>query len=409
MLLGVSTPSHASPCALEGNLFQHPDRIAVLELHRRPAQDWHQNLHTLRRLKILYEGGWDWSGAPVMFGSLTSLALIIAIPALHVPNLRHLELSDLANRGDLFTLLQGCPLLEHISVSDLREPEVDPSLSVLLPNLQTYMQVSSTTGSLSIFNALSLPPSCSILLHIKRDAWPGLPNYMPSSFENPDYLAGIKGVKLTISIVPGSDVTDGTLELFNAKGTRLRFRGTYPSDHEGSWPRNLSVQDAAHLDFLKGLRGQTLEVSCLDEQLSEMDNCVSIRFLLMALDLGCIGMVILSGQAVLPCLVTLLQHMGTGNHSPWSVHTIIIHVDLKLHQGNDGIEQLLDIARDRKAAGNPLNSVSLHLCGLSGEGLQDFKGLKGLVKKLAVVTEDDVSDWDADVHFQGGLGYPQES
>ena len=419
-LLSVSTPSHGDMCSeFEYRLFEQLERIAALNLRRHPTPHWlSHRLPSLRRLKISYDdaGGLGWGGwclaegwTPWSSPSLTSLALLKLVPSLDVPNLRCLELRDLdglADKGSLITLFQSCPLLEHVSIHNSVEPQIEAHLKISLPNLHTYTQVNSDPAPLSLFNALSLPRSCSILLHVRHlDGSTATAGYTARSFKSPGYLDEIKGVRLKISVDLDSGEADGVLEIVNARGTRLCFQRTFANAaYTGSWQEsNAYAPGVAHLGFFQGLRGRMAEVLCIDERtlLGGLGR-MAARFLEEALGLEGVGTLILSGSAVSPCLSVLSRGLATGNRSLsfFSFHTLVIHLDRGLLW--EHAPQLFDVARARVAVGLPLNSVLLLPHGSPEIGLQTLEGLEGLVGRLMVV-EGGPLGWDIDAHFLGRL------
>ena len=261
-----------------------------------------------------------------------------------------------------------------------------------------------------MFNALSLPPFCSVTLRTKAVDDP-IPN-----FENPDYLAEIKRVKLrTTHDADGNEIA-GTLELINAKGTKVCYRTILEEEDEEGYQQILEgdknhSHNAVYLNFLRNLIGQSAEVLCIDGYASQDVRGAPIEFLKEALGFGNIRTLILSRSAVGPCLSALNEDTSTIGNNRWfsPINTLIIYPGQDRHNlYHNVLFSLLDVAQKRKVVGFPFKSVSLFLSNnLEWHWDGVVEGLKSCVEKLEVVAGDDVLDWDVDKYFLDGLDHLQ--
>ena len=118
---------------------------------------------------------------------------------------------------------------------------------------------------------------------------------------------------------------------------------------------------------------------------------------------GNVRTLILSRNAIGPCLLALDEDPGASGRSRWfsPIHTLIIHqgLDPSLYLRPELMRQLPSIARRRKAAGFPFRSVSLFL--------RDGPGWRWDVdmEELKVAVEFDILGWDVDKYFLDGLDH----
>jgi len=394
---GLQTPLHVDmPRATTRTvnslvgLRQQSKHIATLKLRHWPIQKkfLSEPLPSLKRLEVFFEyqdddwnEEWDTTWAPVWgpteratswtFPSLTTLIVqgLNPIP-FHTPNLTRFKLWDQegwTNIHKLIYFLDNCPLLEHIDISYVEGHEGRHDLVVSLPNLRTYTQTTSGQEDvLGVLNMLSFPPFCSVKLRFPDSSEATADDILPH-FKNPDYLTEIKRIKLgTTRSADGNEVT-GTLELINAKGTKVcsertvfkeeecRCRTSPQGDRDGA-------HDVTHLDFLRNLDGISVKTLCIDEYPSQGVGGATVEFLREAMGFGNVRTLILSRGSARVCLPALNEDAGASNHNPHflSIHTLIIHTDSSASDfGLEVLQPLLGVARKREVARFPFKSVSL--------------------------------------------------
>ena len=416
-------------------LRQQSKRMVTLKLRHWSIQKkfLSELLPSLRRLEVFFEyyyddvwdEDWDiWN--PVWgpmekatswsFPSLTSLIVhgLNPIPFYtpHLTCFKFWQELETNNADMLINFLNNCPLLEHIDVAYSEGLQRNRDLVVSLPSLRTYTETTFDGAyPLTVLNALSLPPFCSVTLCFRGDRKPTAATHdILLRFNNPDYLAEIKRVKLrTTHDADGNEVA-GSLELINGKGTKVCSeriaigQGRDWSTTQGveNYPHNV-----AHLNLLRDLDGRSVEILCIDGCASQDIRWVPVDFLREALCLGNVRILILSHSAVKPCLMAFNGDLGESGNSRWvlPIDTFIIHSSMDDYDSFHEVPGvLLSIARKRKLVGFPLKSVSLFLChGLEWYWDEVLGQLKSCVEKLEVFTGDDVLDWDIDKHFLDGL------
>ena len=325
-------------------LRQQSKRIATLKLHHWWVQKkfLSEPLPSLRRLEIFseychdddWDEGWDTVWAPVWgpiekatswsFPSLTSLTIYNLTPIpFYAPHLTRFKFWDQEsdNVDMLISFLNTCPLLEHIDISYVGGLRSEHDLAPSLPSLCTYTETNfGDACPLTVLNALSFPPFCSITLRFETDSGPAaaVDGALPH-FENPDYLAEIKRVKLRTTHGADGNEVAGTLELITAKGTKvcseraaIEEEGVYQPFMEGgeNYPHN-----AVHLNFFSNLDGRSVETLCIDGYASQDAMGVPIEFLKKVIGSGSVRTLILSRSAVEPCLSALLYDPGAGGNS----------------------------------------------------------------------------------------------
>ena len=128
---------------------------------------------------------------------------------------------------------------------------------------------------------------------------------------------------------------------------------------------------------------------------------------------GNIKTLILSCTAVEPCLLALERDTGTDKNSQQfpQLQTLIIHS--RSSDGSswsDTLRTILPVARGRKVAGCPFESVSVFLQHTPGLGECEGKGeeleeLRGCVERFGLATGGDVLDWDINEYFLDGLDH----
>jgi len=416
-------------------LRQQSKRIATLKLRHWWAQKkfLSEPLPALKRLGIFsehhyYDDGWDeeWDTvwAPVWgpmkqatswsFPSLTTLIIhnLNPIP-FYTPHLKCFMFRDQESDADIIlNFLDNCPLLEYIDVSYVGGPRDKHDLVVSLPCLQTYTEIAFDGACpLTVLNALILPPFCSVTLRFrdysKTTAAVGAALHC---FENPDYLAEIKRVKLGTTQDDDGNEVAGTLELVNAKGTKVCSE-IMVSEEEG-YQKSLEggknhSHFSAHLNLLRNLDGQSVEILCIDGYWSRLvGRGMPVEFLKEALSFGNVKTLILSRSAVEPCLLALEEDPGASDNSQWflSINNLIICPGPEHDSHHKVFLSLFSLVQKRKAVGFPFKSVSLFFhSGLEWQWNQVLELLRSGVEKLEVVTGDDVLDWDVDKYFLDGL------
>lgn len=407
-------------------------RIATLKLRHWSIQKMFlsESLPSLRRLEIsfnnYYDDDWDeeWDTvwAPMWgpiekatswtFPSLTSLIVYGLSPiSFHTPCLTRLKFWDqerIKNADMLIRFLDNYPLLEHINISYADGLPSKHDLVISLPSLRTYTQTSfNEVCSLTVLNALSLPPSCSVTLRSHYDSETAVAYDMLPPFKNPDYLAEIKRVKLRTAHDANGNEVAGALELVNAKRAKLcSERMAFEEEGHGGEDRAYNV---AHLEFLGYLDGRSVEILCIDGYASQDVRGTPAEFLKEVLSFGNVRTLILSHSAVVPCLSALDEHPGTCR---WflPINTLTIHPDPDRHGSYIKILlSLLNIAQKRRVVGFPFKSVSLFLHGdLEWRWGPVMDKLRSCVGELEVVAGEDVLDWDVDKDFLDGLGHLQK-
>ena len=443
-------------------LLPHATRIVTLGLVDRPGQMelLSHPMPSLRRLEITnsfyHEGGEEEDGdgddnddnndddndddnddngddgddetVSWSFPSVTSLAVhnTYQIP-FHTPHLTCFKfrcvrpMYDAYIAGSLLDFLRDCPLLEDLEISYIEDiGTYDQAVS--LPNLRSYTQAmlpGHGVYSLGVFNMLSIPPPCAVTLKswttsdIKSKATDILP-----PFKNPGYLAGVCRVKLSMEPKESYPVgfVFGALELINGHGARvclereMRVSDTY----QRTYVRDLMDDDMklGLLNCLKVLRTHSVEILCIEVDDLWDDEAPAIDAVREALvRFGDIKTLILSCAAVRPCLLALERETGPdkdGQQFP-QLQTLVIHS--RYQDGPSWIDTLrtiLPVARGRKVAGCPFESVSVFLQDAPSlrecEGkVEELEGLRRCVKRFGLTTGDDVSDWDIDEFFLDGL------
>ena len=166
------------------------------------------------------------------------------------------------------------------------------------------------------------------------------------------------------------------------------------------------------MDYLRGCDGRSVEILCIDGHTLEEVGGVTIEFLKVALGFGSVRTLILSRNAVGPCLLALDQDPGTSDRSRRSllIHTLIIHPGSERCQLNDEVLQpLLSVAQKRKVVGFPFRSISLFFRGDPQRDWDEvLDELRKNVEKLEVFMGDDALDWDVDKYFLDGLEHLQK-
>jgi len=418
-------------------LRQQSKRIATLKLRLWPIQKvfLSEPLSSLRRLEIFFEyydddwdEEWDTSWAPVwgptkkatswFFPSLTSLIVYGLNPiTFFAPNLRCLKFGEpigLSGTGDLISFLDNYPLLEHLDICYVRyEPRNEHDLVISLPSLRTYTQTTlCKADSLMVFNKLSLPPFCSVTLRCKTHGGTAqAADYILPDFQNPDYLAEIKRVKIRTTYDADGNGGAGTLELINTKGTKVCFERMVSK--EGyllfGQENDKHAHNVAHLNLVRNLDGRSVEILCIDGCASRDVRGAAVEFLKGALGFGNVRTLILSRSAVRPCLSALDEGPGASDHGQWllSLYTLIIHASTSRYDlYNEVLQPLLSVAWKRKVVRSPFRSVSLFLrdgpySDWRWDGALDR--LRRCVGKLEVVMGEDVLDWNVDKYFLDGL------
>ena len=303
----------------------------------------------------------------------------------------------------LLIFLHNCPLLEHVDIlSGGRWSEQDPVVS--LPNLRTYKETTlNNQCSLTVLNMLSLPPFCSVtLMSPNGGTTAGTEGILPG-FKNPGYLADVKRVKFGTAHDDYENGVVEALEVINAKGTRVYFKGLWVAGE--SRPHNV-----VHLNFLRNIDGRLVEVICIDGR-ARPDSVA--EFLEGALGFGNLKTLVLSRGAAEQYLMALDEDLSTGGHNRRSspIHTLIIRPYSYSHRRmhDQLLHQLLRIAQKREVAGSPFKSVSF-LSDFPGEESEvALEELRKCVERLEVVKRDDALDWDVDEHFLDGFDHLQKS
>ena len=435
--LHINMPENTKPTVGSlAELRRQSKRITTLKLHRWSIQKilLSEPLPSLRRLGISYDYGdddweeeWTWTQAwgPTeeatswSFPSLTSLIVynIIPIPFYtpHLTCFKFWDKANLADTNDLLRLLDNCPLLEHIDVLYSDKYRTRHDLIVSLPNLRTYTETTfDRVCPLTVLNVLVLPSFCSVTLRFRNgsraimEGDAALPH-----FKNPDYLAGIKRVKVrTTHDIDGNEVV-WALELISTEGTRVCSERM--EFENGYWPRGQHrknhLHDLAHLNFLRNLDGRSVEALCIDG--CARSDRVAAEFLEEVLCFGNVRTLILSRNAAELCLSALNRKQDANVPSRWflPIYALIIRPDSDRYCLCEAVlEPLLSIARKRKVAGFPFRSVSLFLWDGLGWGCDEvLEELREYVEELEVILGDDVLDWDVDKYFLDGLDRLQKN
>ena len=413
-------------------LRKQSDRIVTLKLRRWLIQKMFlsESLPSLKRLEVFLDYDdddsdeeWDTTWTSVWgptekatswsFPSLTTLVVYVLNPIpFYTPNLtcfKFWDQEDYTDVNKLVRFLENCPLLQHINISCVQEPESEHDLVVSLPNLRTYTQTASGERDfLEVLNMFSLPPSCSVKLRF--------PGYGGTTvrFKNPNYLAEIKRVKLRMVHSADENEVTGTLELINAEGTKVCFEGAVFGDEEYWLLAQGNAHDVTHLDFLRSLDRLSVETLCIDGYLLWGDGKAAVEFFKEVLGFGNVGTLILSRSAARVCLTALDQDPGASNDSPrfLPIDTIIIYTDSALlGLSYEVFQPLLRVAQKREVAGFPFKSVSLFHSERSSGWLydHDLDELKRCVGKLEVVIGEDALDWNVDKYFLDGLEHLQQN
>ena len=434
-------------------LVDRPDHMALLS-HLMPS---------LRRLEITYDrykkssdddednddynngGGGDANPGlphrPVEGAASWSLPSVISLVVynihpipFHVPHptcfkFRYVyPTNDTAVLGNLLDFLHECPLLEDLEISHLDGPLRANLRAVSLPNLLSYTQNAHSSRrvySLGVFDALSLPLPCRVMLKswTDSDAKSNVADIIPP-FKNPSYLAGIRRVKLSMVPVRFRPSILGTLELINDQGTRVCLeREILTSAYPRKSDRDLLDDDPTLglLDRLKDLDTRSVEILCIEVDSSWVGGVQTIDAVKEALGrLENIKTLVISRSAVKVCLLALERSTGTDKNDQGfpQLRTLVVHSRYPdKPYGLDTLRALLLVAQKRKAAGCPFESITAFLRdtpSLGGylrkqEELEMLKGyvekLKGCVEKFILVKGDDTLDWCLDECFLDGIGH----
>ena len=386
-----------------------------------------QPMPALRRLEIVKAQGFHWGDGDAggvedsPLWSLTSLTSLIvrdvASIRLHAPRLTRLGFvhgEEEARIDPLLEFLDNCPLLEDLYVSYNSEPSSYRDRPVSLPNLRNYTQ--RTCGdrhSLRLFNTLSHLPARSVTLkRVTQPAIVTVADVIPP-FRNPDCLDDITRVKLKERCLTNDFGITGTLELIGAKGVKVssertvcRSSGEYVTYDESN---------LAHMGCLRDLDTRAVEIICLEgyRLWDDQGQFVVDDVRKMLGRLPSLTTLILSLTTVEPCLLVLDIDPDAESrlrYSP-SVHTLVIHSGFYRGVWPDKLHTLLTVARRRKAAGTPFNSVSLFLLEdplfRSGDprSRRILDQLRACVGEFEVTVGDDVLGWDVDRYFLAGLDH----
>ena len=367
-------------------LSQLSERIATLKLRHWSVLKafLSESLPSLRRIEVdfdLYDAddldesqGIVWEepteeAASWSFPFLVSLILYninpIQFSTPHLACFKFWDQVGTTNTYKLLSFLDNCPLLEHIDISCRGKSRNEQDLVVSLPNLRTCTETTSgQVCSLTVLNALSLPPFCSVTLKFWNSGMTAGASDVFLDLRNSDYLAEIKRVKARMRHSANGSKVVGTLELVNAKGTRLCSERTDFEKKGGKKSSKDYPHNVARLNSLRNLIGRSVEMLCIDG--CPQKDVVAVEFLKEALDFGSVRALILTGGTVGPNLSALNEDPGAEGHSRWfsPIGTLIIHPDsdASIHLRNQLLQRLLNIAQKKKVAGFPLRSVSLFLC-----------------------------------------------
>ena len=363
------------------------------------------------------------------FPSVISLAVHNTYPIpFHVPRLTCFKFrfvhptDDGAMLESLLDFLHDCPLLEDLEISYPEDFLSANDEVISLPNLRVYTQ-NMLPGygaySLGVFNMLSFPPSCAVTLRswTNSDMGLGTANIIPP-LKNPKYLAGIRRVKISMTLGSGFDPNVlGTLQLVNDQGSRVRL------EREISEPvtyQRTSVQELMGdslkfglLNCLKDLDTRSIEILCIEADESWDEEVPAADAIEETLgQLGSIKTLVVSHTAVKPCLLALERGAADQNGQGFpQVQTLVFHSRSSHHpSGVDILRALLPISRRRKAVGHPFVSVSIFLRNAPNPGCferqtEELTELRGCVGKFELVMGDDVLGWDIDRYFLDGFDH----
>ena len=220
-------------------------------------------------------------------------------------------------------------------------------------------------------------------------------------------------MKLSTMFNVSNRAIHGKLELINDKGGRVCLERALavgvscrPSFVREGADDNLNL---AHLNCLKDLDARSAEILCMEGYGLWAGDAPAADLVKEVLDnLGSVTTLILSHTTVEPCLLALEAKTGAVDKLQGfpQVQTLIIHSNT----GNDPSETdilraLLPVARKRRAAGNPFNSVSVSLPFAPSPGVreEELEELISCIRKFEIVTGDDILDWDIDRYFLDGF------
>ena len=413
------------------SLGPHTTRIVTLVMFDCEPQ-WallSQPVPSLRRLEIVGADEPPVDGTiSLSLPSVTSLALHDVYPTpLHVPHLVCFKFRYSVLNGDvtmaelLLNFLLNCPLLEDLEVSHAFSFVSTRDQAVQLLNLRSFIEITLHEGvyAFGVLEALSFPPSCSVTLKSWTHSYVKVePTSILPQLKNPQCLAGVMRVKLSTTLNPSNHAIHGILELINDKGVRvcleraLVIGGPYqPLFVQEGADDNLNL---AHLNCLKDLDARSAEILCVegyglwagDPPAADLVKEVFYNF-------GSITTLILSHTTVEPCLLALdSANTGAGNGAQGlpQIQTLIIHSSTwEDPSDTDILQTLLPVARKRKAAGNPFNSVLVFLPLAPGPELreEEVEELRSCIGNFEIATGDDILDWDIDKYFLDGLEHLQ--
>ena len=310
----------------------------------------------------------------------------------------------------LLDFLSDCPLLEDLVLVRVNNFHIERHRNpVHLPCLRLCTHDISTESYIQLYNLLSYPPSCTVILTYNQGRNEILNAAVFPPFHEPTFRIDARRVKLKTQSLGLKPHIEGIVEVIDR--THRRFRSTREVVlGNGTWADALKdTINPLYPTFIKNLDAKFIEVLCVEElALWYIGRDDRVR---KALDhLENIRTLILSGSTVGPYLRALVAG-GDRNASEWrctKLDTLVVHRPHTEYCQYDAFLELPRVARERKLAGIPLRSVSVFLGndwnperpGLAPEELRGWVGTFKLV-----VGDDELQDWNVDDYFLEGLDH----
>jgi len=308
----------------------------------------------------------------------------------------------------LLDFLSNCPLLEELEIAGVEDFYIQRNHGIVrLPHLRAYTHYTNAKFFLQLYHMLSCPPSCSATFTCGHLSY-GIADAIPP-FQNTTFPIDVRRVKLKTRSMDCKDRVKGMVEIIDA--THRRFRSTQEVVlGEVAWETALiDAINPLYPSFIKGLDARFIEILCVEELAlwfyEESDRVDE------ALDhLENIKTLVLSDSAVNPYLHALVPIRATGIDE-WrclKLETLAIHIRYDDYTGEELLPTLCCVARERKAAGFPLKSVSVFSVGTRYLGRwvdPDLEELRRCIGVFELVTGDDALDWKVDDYFLDGLDH----
>ena len=343
---------------------------------------------------------------PAHLSSLTSLAISGLDPLrFNTPLLTSFHVTPFNSSQEwttsiLINFFRNCPLLETIFLGC--DVHLDSDKVVSLPLLRSFTHESPyDTYQLHLFDRLSLPSSCRVVLMIdvtehRCDPWvPDLPTLRDTS-----YLSDIRTIKITAhSRNPDADrdhIAFGT-ELVNSTHKAISFDRI---SNYSKYPFGFSYQGL--LGILENIEISSVETLCFNNypvhnnltlpddtpgMVQELRKFQNLKTLVLA---ECDVILSLVGASLCP-----------------TIDTLVVYSSHRAGLTCPNVYQVQTFAESREKAGYPLKTVTLVFPFAEPPSeLEELRNCVGLVK---VVSGDDALCWDTDGYLLGMAAHEDNS